>query len=472
MLIEDLIGALGAQRVDVSEQTRWAFAHDLTEAKPSLPDVVVKVDGVEQVQTVLRLSCQYKVSITPIVGGFNMSALAIPECGGIVLDLSEMNRILEVNEEDLYMVIEPGVTWEQVYRELAEHHPSLRFGYSTAPPNTSVLANGLLDGQTNLSLRYGATGQWVNGVEAVLVGGEILRTGSAAFGGPWCAGPPMPNLTGLFINAHGITGIVTKMSIQLFPARRYRRRYLLPAFDESILCDFLAKTSHEELCDDLAGFSWPLPKMSLGVSPAPSPDPGEPTFYCVIDFSSNDRVDLSTKDRLIRRLLKGDGYEHAFAELIDIESAAQALPQLNKFLELPARVDFLLDHPGGGMSFIGAYGPTSRWSRAITRGMNTLASHNYTPIVLLRPMWGGHFSLIHHVVLFDRESEDERRGVRAVNEKICEGLLDLGFVPYKTPAWVLRRFASRLDPGFRKLQHQVKTMLDPDGLLNPGKWLT
>jgi len=51
-------------------------------------------------------------------------------------------------------------------------------------------------------------------------------------------------------------------------------------------------------------------------------------------------------------------------------------------------------------------------------------------------------------------------------------LLDLGFEPYKTPAWVLRRFASRLDPGFRKLQYQIKTTLDPDGLLNPGKWLT
>jgi FAD/FMN-containing dehydrogenase len=470
MLIEDLVAALGAQRVDVSEQTRWAYAKDLTEAEPRMPDVVVKVDSVEQVQTVLRLSRQYKVPITPIVGGFNMSALAIPECGGIVLDLGRMNRILEVNEEDLYMVIEPGVTWEQVSRELAEHHPSLRFGYSTAPPNTSVLANGLLDGQTNLSLRYGSTGQWVNGVEVVLADGEIVRTGSGAFGVSWCAGPPMPNLTGLFINAHGITGIVTKMSIQLFSARRYRQRYLLPAFDESILCDFLAKTAHEDLCDDLAGFSWPLPKMALGASPGTTPDPGEPTFYCIIDFSSNDRAELSMKDRRIHRLLKG--YDRAFAGLMDVESTVDTFPQLKKLLELPARVDFLLDYPGGGMSFIGAYGPTSKWSRAITAGMNTLASHNYTPIVLLRPMWGGHYNLIHHLVLFNRDSEEERRRVRTVNEKICEGLLDLGFVPYKTPAWVLRRFASRLDPGFRKLQHQIKITLDPDGLLNPGKWLT
>jgi FAD/FMN-containing dehydrogenase len=119
MLIEDLVGALGAQRVDVSDQARLAYAEDLTEAEPTLPDVVVRVDGVEQVQTVLRLARQYKFPITPIVAGFNMSALALPECGGIVLDLTQMNRILEVNEKDLYMVIEPGVTWEQVYRELA-----------------------------------------------------------------------------------------------------------------------------------------------------------------------------------------------------------------------------------------------------------------------------------------------------------------------------------------------------------------
>jgi FAD/FMN-containing dehydrogenase len=468
MLIEDLVGALGAQRVDVSEQTRWDFAKDLTEAEPRLPDVVVRAGSVEHVQTVLRLSRQYKVPITPVVGGFNMSGLTIPECGGIALDLSAMNRILEVNETDLYMLIEPGVTWEQVYRELGERHPSLRFGYSTAPPTTSVLANGLLDGQTNLSLRYGTTGQWVNGVEVVLADGEIVRTGSGAFGVSWCAGPPMPNLTGLFINAHGITGIVTKMSIQLFPARRYRKRYLVPAFDESSLCDFMVKAAHEELCDDLAGLSWPLSKMALGASPGTSPAPGEPVFYCIIDLSSNDRAELSLRERRVRRLLKGD----AFAGLIDAASTVQTFPQLKKFIELPARVDFLLDHPGGGMSFIGAYGPASQWSRAITAGMNTMASHNYPPVTLLRPMQGGHYNLIHHLVLFNRDSEEERNRVRALNEKLCEGLLDLGFVPYKTPAWVLRRFASRLDPGFRKLQHQIKVTLDPDGLLNPGKWLT
>ena len=210
MLIEDLVGALGAPRVETTEETRSRFSEDLTEAEPGFPDAVVKAGSVEQVQDVLRLAREYKVPITPIVGGFNMSGLTIPERAGIVLDLTEMNRILEVNEENMFMVIEPGVTWEQVHRELNEHHPSLRFGYPTAPPTSSVLANGLLDGQTNLSLPYGATGQWINGVEAVLASGEVVRTGSAAFGGPWSAGPPLPNLTGLFVNAHGITGIVTE----------------------------------------------------------------------------------------------------------------------------------------------------------------------------------------------------------------------------------------------------------------------
>ena len=233
----------------------------------------------------------------------------------------------------------------------------------------------------------------------------------------------------------------------------------------------MAKIAREELCDDLGGFSWPIPKMSLGVSPGTQPDPGEPSFYCVIDFSSNTREGLSSKDHQIRRFLKG--YENdAFGGLIDVEQAAQALPQVRKFLDLPARVDFLLDHPGGGVSFIGAYGPVSRWGEAVAGGMSTMVSHNYPPIVLLRPMLIGHYCLIHYVLMFDRNSEEERRRVREVNEQLCEGLLNFGFVPYKTPAWVLRKFESRLDPGFRELQHRIKAMLDPDGLLNPGKWLT
>lgn len=471
MLIDELVSAVGAERVDSSDGSRLVAARDLTEADPSPPDVVVRASCVEQVQAVLRLAREHKAAVTPVIGNYNLSGLAIPERAGITLDLTGMNRILEVNEEDLYMVVEPGVTWGQVRAEM-DARPSLRFGYPTAPPNTSVLANCLLDGQTNLSLRFGATGQWVNCVEAVLADGEVVRTGSAAFGAPWFAAPPMPGLTGLFVNTHSTNGIVTKMAVQLWPARRHRRRYLLPAFDAAALCRFLSRVAREDICDDLGAFTWPLPKMALGAAAIGAPDPDEPPLYVVIDFSSNFAAELRLKDRLLRQLLAGQNAGGAFGSLTDMERAGVAIPEFRKFLDLPTRPDFLLDHPGGGLSFIGAYGPVSRWADALSAGVKTMTGRGYLPVILLRAMWAGHYSLIHHVVQFEREDAGERARVRTLNEELCDGLLGLGFIPYKTPAWVLRRFEDRLDAGFRSLQQKVKQTLDPEGILNPGKWLT
>ena len=312
LLVDELTRALGPDRIDCRTEARHARSHDLTEADAVVPDVIVRADTVEHVAAAIRLARARGVAVTPMVANFNLGGLAVPERGGIVLDLSGMNRILEVNDRDLYKVIEPGVTWAQVRAELDARHPAARFGWATAPPESSVLANCLLDGQTNLGVRFGTTGAWINGVEAVLGTGDVVRTGAAAFGGPWSANVPLPDLTGLFINTHGTVGIVTKLSVQLWPARKHRRRYLLPVFDTPAMCDALTALAREDLCDEIVGFSSPLPKMILGVDAPERAAPGEPCFYAGVELWSNSLDDLRHKDRLMRQLLRSPQWSGAF----------------------------------------------------------------------------------------------------------------------------------------------------------------
>jgi len=466
--MQRLIEELGARKVSLSPQTLRTFGEDLTEIPGNVPDLVVYAEGVEDIRRVLAYASAQKVPVVPVVSNLNVGGLAIPEKGGIVLEMRRMNRILEVNEADLYMVIEPGVTWGQVKETLDRHHPSVRYAYSLSPPDTSVLCNCLLDGLTTLSLRHGAMGEWVNGVEAVLSTGEIVRTGIGAVGPKWCANSPMPDLTGLFLNFHGTTGVVTKMSVQLWPNRKFRQRCFLPFHEAEDGIEFMRRLAREELMDDIAGISWPMVKQVFGVARPKGRDPNEPELYVFLDFSSNWSDGLEHKEELMRRVL-ADHSSHD--DPMNVEDLVRLLPEFRPLSELPARLGFLMDHPGGGLTWVGSYGPTSAWALAYEQACRVMTAHGFPPATVLRPMRTAHFGVLRMITTFDKSNLREVERVRALNEALVDAIVPLGFFPYKTPPWVVRRLESKIDPGFRSTLRKVKQALDPHHILNPGKWM-
>jgi glycolate oxidase len=85
-------------------------------------------------------------------------------------------------------------------------------------------------------------------------------------------------------------------------------------------------------------------------------------------------------------------------------------------------------------------------------------------------MKGGHFAVLRFIEVFRRSVAAERERVRACNAELCDVLLSEGFVMYKTPGWAVSRWRERLDPGFVRMLREVRQVLDPDHLLNPGRW--
>lgn len=466
--MQKLIDALGPSKISLSPQTLKIFSEDLTEVPGHLPDLVVYAESADDVRRVLEFARTEQVPVTPVVTNMNVGGLAIPEKGGIVLEMTRMKRILEINEADLYMVIEPGVTWGQVKETLDKHHPAVRFGYSLSPPEASVLCNCLMDGLTNLSLRHGSTTEWVNGVEAILSTGETVRTGIGALGAKWCCSAPMPDLTGLFLNMHGTTGIVTKMSVQLWPNRKYRRRYFAPFHDAASGIQFMRRLAHEELMDDIGGLGWPLAKQIFGIQRPRAKDPAEPEMFILLDFSSNWADGLEHKEMLLRRILK----EHPGSdELLDIQEMVRLIPEFKAFSELPTRLGFMMDHPGGGLTWIGSYGPTSNWVEGYEVCKRIMERAGFPPATVMRPMRTAHFGVLRMITTFDKSNPSEVAQVHEMNQALCDAIVPLGFVPYKTPPWVVRRFRDRIDPGFLSTLRKVKDVLDPHHILNPGKWL-
>ena len=306
-----LAGAVPADHFHDDPASLAAVAGDTTENPPGEPALVVAPTEVAEVQAIVRAARVARVPLVPRVAGTNVGGLTIPPRGGVVVDLAGMNRIVEVNEKDLYAIIEPGVTWEGLKRHLDEHQPDLVVGYPLSPPDSSVMANCLLDGLGNLSLAHGSMSEWITGLEVVLPDGSLARTGSAAAGLSWCSRGPLPDLTGLFVSFQGTTGIVTKLGLCLWPRPRHRRRLFVLCYQRNAAIAAMRELTRARVADDVGGLSWPTGKMLFGIEHPRPRDPNEPDFFLYVDISGATARHLELRVEILRELvseLRDAGY--------------------------------------------------------------------------------------------------------------------------------------------------------------------
>jgi len=166
--------------------------------------------------------------------------------------------------------------------------------------------------------------------------------------------------------------------------------------------------------------------------------------------------------------LRNDGLK--IEDPLDLPTLLRLEPRFERLADFPTRLDFLLDHPDGGLTWVGTYGPLSRFERATEQGIAVVERHGFPPIIVARPMKGGHFAVLRFIQVFRRSDPEDRARVHACNVELCDTLGDEGFVMYKTPGWTVAKYQSRLDTGYQRLLKETRALLDPDGILNPGRW--
>ncbi|MCX5895748.1 MAG: FAD-binding oxidoreductase, partial [Proteobacteria bacterium] len=196
------------------------------------PDFVVFAETAEEVQKLLRLANETVTPVIPYSSGLNFHGATIPDHGGVILNLSRMNSILSVDEQNWFAVIEPGVTYERLQDE------ALRRGFRImiplgAAPKRSVLSS-YLERDPALSAASFEYGNFlIMDMEMVLPDGEIFRTGQWASGGEpgGPMGPVRNSLFRLWTGAQGTLGIITKMGVQITPFIKEREIYFI-AFNE------------------------------------------------------------------------------------------------------------------------------------------------------------------------------------------------------------------------------------------------
>jgi glycolate oxidase len=208
--IEALQSIVGSANLFTAPEELLEYSHDATE-KQALPWAVARPATASEVSAILRLANQERVPVVPRGAGTGMSGGAVPARGGIVLSLERMNRILEIDEDNLIAVVEPGVITGDLQREVESR--GLFYPPDPASHKTCTLGGNVAECAGGLrAVKYGVTKDYVLGLDVVLPTGELIRTGART--AKSVAGY---DLTKLIVGSEGTLGIATRIVLKLLP---------------------------------------------------------------------------------------------------------------------------------------------------------------------------------------------------------------------------------------------------------------
>ncbi|WP_042262459.1 FAD-binding oxidoreductase [Paraburkholderia heleia] len=207
-LIDQLRSAFG-ERVSTSEAVRAHHGRDESPFDPQLPDAVVFAQSTGDIQTIVKLCARHGVPIIPYGNGSSLEGHLLAVQGGVSIDLSQMNRVLSINAEDLTVTVEPGISRKQLNEALRDtglFFPIDPGADASIGGMTATRASG-----TN-AVRYGTMRENVLGLSAVLADGRVVKTGTRARKSS--AGY---DLTRLFVGSEGTLGVITEITVRLYP---------------------------------------------------------------------------------------------------------------------------------------------------------------------------------------------------------------------------------------------------------------
>lgn len=209
-LIHELNRLIGRENVLHTLEDRICYSYDGSKQK-YIPDVVVQPQSTQHVSSILRFANEYEIPVYPRGAGSGLTGGAVPVKGGIVLDFTQMNHILEIIPEDLTATVEPGIVTQILQNEVAKYklfYPPdpASAPFSTIGGNVAECSGGIT------GLKYGVTRDYILSLEVVLADGRIIHTGRKTL-----KSVTGYDLTRLFVGSEGTLGVFTQITVKLLP---------------------------------------------------------------------------------------------------------------------------------------------------------------------------------------------------------------------------------------------------------------
>ncbi len=451
-VITALKRAVGSDNVVTRREDLLCYSYDATPDMPEvLPGVVVMPSATAQVQQVMRLATQYGLAVYPRGAGTNLSGGSLPLTEGIVLSTLRMDRILELNPDDLVAVVQPGVIIDSLNTAAAPH--GLLYPPDPGTVTTATMGGSVAECSGGLrGLKYGVTRDYVMGLQVVLADGRVVRFG----------GRTVKNVTGydfvrLFTGSEGTLGIIVEITVRLIPAPQARRT-MLATFDD------LARAGNAVTAI-----------VRSRVIPATLEIMDQVTIRTVESFA---KAGLPT-DAEALLLIEVDGVPEAVErEAATVERVVRDCGGRTRAAADDAERDQLWAARRTALSALARVSPTT-----VLEDATVPRSRLAEMLTALHKIAGDHGLLIgtfghagdgnlHPTILTDARNDEEMQRVRLAVADIFKAALSLGgtltgehgiglakkgFLPWEIGADGV------------SVARSVKRAFDPDNLLNPGK---
>ena len=211
----------GKERVFTEERINEDFSHDELSGVSQYPEILVEVSSTEEVSKIMKYASSRNIPVTPRGQGTGLVGGSVAIHGGIMMNMSSMNKIIELDEENLTLTVEPGVLLMEISKFVEEHD----LFYPPDPGEKSATIGGNIN--TNAggmrAVKYGVTRDYVRGLEVVLADGEVME-----FGGKIVKNSSGYSLKDMIVGSEGTLGIVTKAVLRLLPLPQKTISLLIP----------------------------------------------------------------------------------------------------------------------------------------------------------------------------------------------------------------------------------------------------
>jgi len=450
-IIEKLRRIAGKENVLTSKEEMVAYSYDATNTWSHLPDVVVLPSDAAQVSEILKLASEKGVPVTPRGSGTNVSGGSVAIRGGIVLCTTRMDRIIEVSRTNLNATVEPGVILLDFQEALAKE--GLFF-----PPDPQSFAGCTMGGVVAENsggpscLKYGVTKQYVLGLEVVLADGRIIKLG----------GVTPKNRTGyelmmLFTGSEGTLGVITKITLRVLPAPKAEQTIVAVFNDVAVAGETVTEIIAGSVLPSKVEFvdNWTFAKFR-GLLPDDVLDRSQVILLIQVD-GLPETVAAETEQVLRICQARANGVRVA-EDKVEAERYWQA--RQSHFSDISSRAHTIVNEDVSV--------PRDKIADFIRLSQASARRHD-VPISFAGHVGDGNF---HPVVLTDnRDKEHYARALKCVDE-IIEAALSLGGVLSGEHGIGLekQRFLKKaMDPQAIEIMKQIKGVLDPRHILNPGK---
>jgi D-lactate dehydrogenase (cytochrome) len=444
-------GSLLGERLSTNVTLREQHGHGEGPMRPHVPDAVAFVETVNEIRELLRLCHREGVPVVPFGAGSSLEGQVNAVCGGISLDLARMNGIIEVNQEDMDCLVEPGVTREQLNAFVRD-----RGLFFPVDPGAECTIGGMCATRasgTN-AVRYGTIRENVLGLEVVLADGRVIATGGrvrkAANG---------YDLTHLFIGSEGTLGVISKIRLRLhgIPEATSAAVAQFPTLAAAVDTVFMTMqlgipVARVELLDDVQMAASIAYSRLDGFEPLPT-----------LFFEFNGSASSVNEQAELVEATAGEAGCIRFVWASETEARNRLWTARHR--AYPAAVAL---RPGARGIATDVCVPISRLAEAVLGAKEDIAASG-----LIAPIAGhvgdGNF---HCCILVDPDDPSELERALALDHSIvarglalggtCSGEHGIGLG--KRPFLQREHGADALD-----VMQSIKSTLDPRGILNPGK---